>query len=303
LISRLLYAVAILIIRVSRYKGRKDANSRIIGEINSDTTNDYAIAIVTFSKRFFTYCLPLIQELRNAGITNPIYVGINGDLDKMYNPITRTKFLNELSLLEDVNPVCFGSFQGLAFMWNRTIQSAREDRVIVLNDDLIVNRNSAKFTLDKLMKSANNIGACLLNNSWSHFAIHRNKLSEVGWFDERLLGIGEEDGDFTFRFEEHFGMTIPSITLKGLVNDSSSDFDDSLSKGKGKYSLFNWLFLEKKYIFGEGRESRMFETNAIKKLPELNLYPSYLWEVKLKHLLNQEDKDLINSEIDYQIKN
>jgi hypothetical protein len=47
----------------------------------------------------------------------------------------------------------------------------------------------------------------------------------------------------------------------------------------------------------------MFETNAIKKLPELNLYPSYLWEVKLKHLLNQEDKDLINSEIEYQIKN
>lgn len=302
MISKLLYAVAILIIRVSRYKGRKDANNSIVGEINADTSNEYAITIVTFSKRFFTYCLPLIKELRNAGITNPIYVGINGDLNKHYNPITRTKFLNELSLLHDVNPVCFGSFKGLAFMWNRTIQSVREDTVIVLNDDLIVNRNSAKFTLDKLAKSTNDFGACLLNDSWSHFAIQRKVLSQVGWFDERLLGIGEEDGDFTFRFEEHFGMTIPSITLKGLVNDSSSDFDDSLSKGKGKYSLFNWLFLEKKYIFGEGRKSRMFETNAIKKLSELNLYPSYQWEVNLNHLLNQKDKDLINFEIEYQIK-
>jgi hypothetical protein len=39
-----------------------------------------------------------------------------------------------------------------------------------------------------------------MNKSWSHFLISRQEIDELGYFDKRILGLGEEGGNMTWRY-------------------------------------------------------------------------------------------------------
>jgi hypothetical protein len=292
--KRMLYLLSLNLLRISRPTLPKVNNSPNISNVSADQS-DFKIVIVTFSKRFFTNCLPLIKELRASGVNQEIYIGINGDDGVSYDPSLRTKFLQEISVVPNVNPVSFGSFQGLSLIWNRCIQAADSEIVIVLNDDLIVERDYVIATLDKMAEVAKSHGICLLNSGWSHFAISTKVFQEIGWFDERLLGIGEEDSDLTFRYEDFYGISCfeNSIHEKGLIHDSSSVFDSNLAKGKGKYSLFNWVYIELKYNFGKGAVSGMFERPATKQFVEVSQYPNFDWNKSLSIYRSEKDREVI----------
>lgn len=292
--KRLLYSLSLSLLRISRPAIPTMTNLVSIPRFSEDK-EDFKIVIVTFSKRFFENCLPLIKELRAAGVNQEIYIGINGDDGRSYDPALRSKFLQEISAIPNVNPVSFGSFQGLSLIWNRCIQAADSEIVIVLNDDLIVERDYVVATLDKMAKVAKNKSICLLNSGWSHFAISTRVFQEIGWFDERLLGIGEEDSDLTFRFEDFFGFSCfdNSIHEKGLIHDSSSVFDSNLAKGKGKYSLFNWVYIEMKYSFEKGAISGMFDRPATKQFVEVNQYPNFDWNRNLSIYRSEVNREVI----------
>jgi hypothetical protein len=256
-----------------------------------------AIVIITFSKRFNEHALPLIKAIRKFEPDLPIYVGINGDLNDKYDSELRRNFLLQLANLNNVNPVTFGSFQGLSLMWNRTIQATGAENVVVLNDDLLIDGNYLTSTIESLVEATKKFGICLLNGSWSHFGISLKVCSEVGWFDERLLGIGEEDGDFTYRYEELYGESIKSVSGQGFINDSSLIFESNLSKGKGKYSLFNWVYIECKYRFGEGRKSGMFSELASRNYNEVKQFQNYEWTNELSGMRTENDKQIIEEKI------
>ena len=61
--------------------------------------------------------------------------------------------------------------------------------------------------------------------------INRTELIEVGFFDERLLGLGEEDGDFCWRYHERYDYEIRSITIPGIANVQSDLADPGYAKG------------------------------------------------------------------------
>jgi hypothetical protein len=265
--------------------------------IDVNSSPEFKIVITTFSKRFFTDCLPLIKELRESGVTQEIIVGINGDFNSCFDVEHRRKFLFELAMYNGVSPVCFSTFRGLSVVWNRSIISGDSEITVVLNDDLIVNRRSVLPTLNILAQGAFDSGICLLNMSWSHFAISSSVLSEIGYFDERLLGIGEEDTDMTIRFESFYGFTPPTISADGFIHDSSDEFDPHVKPGKGKYSLFNWVFIEKKYAFGAGRQSRMFDLPGELVLEDLPLYPAEMWRLTLQKCLSLESREEIEKSI------
>jgi len=270
------------------YKGSTDASDLL----------DFKIVITTFSKRFFSDCIPLIKELRSSGVTQEIIIGVNGDFNSEYDRAIRSKFLHELAQFDGVSPVCFSTFRGLSVVWNRTILSGDSYVTVVLNDDLIVNPQTIISTLQSLVEKAATSGVCLLNMSWSHFAITTSVFDDIGYFDERLLGIGEEDPDMTFRFEAFYGFTPPSISADGLIHDSSFTFDSNIVSGKGKYSLFNWVFIEKKYSFGSGRSSRMFDRPGVLVLKDFSLYPAERWRRNLQNSLNLEERITIENQIE-----
>jgi hypothetical protein len=294
------FRVGIRLVRFSRGGSIKQL-APTSGKLNQNDEDveslDYKIVITTFSKRFFSDCLPLVRELRESGVTQEIIVAINGDFNVNYDQELRKNFLLELANFEGVSPVCFSTFRGLSVVWNRAILSGDAVVTVVLNDDLIVNRETVTSTLRILVEGGRKSGICLLNLSWSHFAISSRVFQDIGYFDERLLGIGEEDPDMTYRFEAYYGFTPPAISADGFIHDSSFEFDSKIKAGKGKYSLFNWAFIEKKYAFGEGMQSRMFDSPGDLVLADLPLYPAEEWRTRLQDYLASGDRDEIDSKI------
>lgn len=301
--KRLLYSLSLALLRYSR-----PATPKTIGQVKAPIISDqdirFKIVIVTFSKRFFDNCLPLIKELRESGVNQEIFVGINGDDGVSYDSNLRSSFLQEIAGIPNVNPVSFGSFQGLSLIWNRCIQAADSEIVLVLNDDLIVERDYIGATLNKMANVAKTKGICLLNSGWCHFAISTKVFQEIGWFDERLLGIGEEDSDLSFRYEEFYGFSCfeNSINEKGLIHDSSAVFDSNLAKGKGKYSLFNWVYIEMKYSFGKGLIQGMFDRTATRQFTEVNQYPNFDWNQSLSIYRSELDRSVIENALSGKMK-
>lgn len=295
------FKVGIKLVRFSRGGGGTQLASLPAIIKNSQNVNlqkEFKIVITTFSKRFFTDCLPLVKELRESGVTQEIIIGVNGDFNSNYDVELRRKFLSELSKYSGVSPVCFSTFRGLSVIWNRSIICGDSEITVVLNDDLIVNRRSVLSTLDLLVNGATDSGICLLNLSWSHFAISSSVFNDIGYFDERLLGIGEEDPDMTFRFESFYGFTPPSISADGFVHDSSFEFDSNIKSGKGKYSLYNWVFIERKYNFGTGRNSRMFDRPGTLIMEDLQLYPAENLRKRLEHCLALDNRKKVEEFLD-----
>jgi hypothetical protein len=119
----------------------------------------------------------------------------------------------------------------------------------------------------------------LINRSWSHFLISKDELDALGYFDERLLGIGEEDGDMTWRYLKQFGEPVPSFKIKGFQNYAEETVRSykptNIQTHSGtKYSLFNKKFIhEEKYSPSVQGIQGMFELAVEMKDPQVNQYP------------------------------
>nr|WP_269460367.1 hypothetical protein [Polynucleobacter necessarius] len=87
-----------------------------------------------------------------------------------------------------------------------------------------------------------------MNGSFSHFILDKQELVEVGFFDERLLGLGEEDGDFYWRFYKKYKKEIPSADMDLIDNMQSDLADDGYVKGIRTASKFNRDFYSKPKI-------------------------------------------------------
>lgn len=255
---------------VKSHKNQSIVTLEVDGVSNSIKDNSTAVVITTFSSRFFENCLPLIESLRRAKIESPIYLVVNGDFDSAFDQGARKEFLSH-SLRFDVNPICFGTFRGLATMWNVGIRHADSDVTIVLNDDLLVLDKDLDSLFNSLASEAALQGLSVLNNHWSVFAISRECVNKVGWFDERLLGIGEEDGDYARRYSNHFGKEPPILHSRSLHNTVAESADRGVAKGVGKYSKWNRVFIQTKNIL-IAKSAELGNTNK-HTLYEINPYP------------------------------
>jgi hypothetical protein len=170
----------------------------------------------------------------------------------------------------------FPNFQSLAKMWNRGILTASEDRVLVLNDDLNIPTGVENGFFDQLeLALTHQPGTFKINGSFSHYVISKTDLIDVGFFDERLLGLGEEDGDFYWRYHEHFGREMPSVDLPDIDNIQSDIADTGYIKGIRTAAKFNRDFIKnvkyKEVLLGGYRG--MFDKRVKKQVPDEPQYP------------------------------
>lgn len=232
---------------------------------------DVAIIITTFDERLHTYCLPLIRGLRAAGLDLPIVVVINGSPTGA--PQDRRSFLQAVAQERDIYPASLRAMVGLARLWNLGIQIAATEVCVLLNDDLLIQRDKVGRDLAELARVARASGVAVGNDSWSHFAISRRCVAQVGWFDERLLGFGEEDGDYTLRFREAFGQLPPAVPLSGFVNIVADD-RQAVPAGEGKYSLANRVFIRRKFQTQPNDDALKGAQPVTRRLPEVDAYPT-----------------------------
>jgi len=237
---------------------------------------NYSVVITTFDKRFHEFLIPLVKSIKIERPGIEIIVMANGACRADFNENYRQELLSFLATQQNCFLTVFPTFQSLAKMWNRGILTASSEQVLVLNDDLHIATGLENGFFDQLEATlANNAGTFKINGSFSHFVISKRDLIEVGFFDERLLGLGEEDGDFYWRYHEKLEREIPSINLSHIDNVCSDIADSGYTKGIRTAAKFNRDYIKyKKYkevLIGGYRG--MFDKRVKKQTPDEKQYP------------------------------
>lgn len=237
---------------------------------------NYSIVITTFDKRFREFLIPLITNIKVERPDVEIVVTANGSARALFNEQYRQDLLAFLATKRNCFPVVFPNFQSLAKMWNRGVLTASQEQVLVLNDDLNIPAGTGQGFFDQLEQAlATNKSTFKINGSFSHYVIAKQELIEVGFFDERLLGLGEEDGDFFWRYHEKYGREIPSVDLPSIDNINSDIADDGYTKGIRTASKFNRDYIKnvkyKEVLLGGYRG--MFDKRVKKLVADEPQYP------------------------------
>lgn len=249
---------------------------------------DAAIVITTFEDRQEDACLPLLSGLRTAGIPLPIVVVVNGVYGRRYDPKKRSRFAQAALELGDVSFVMSRSMIPLSRCWNLGIQLADADVCVVLNDDVAVSRTKLQDDIGNLVLESQKSGLALGNGSFSHFAIAKACINEIGWFDERFLGVGEEDGDFAWRFESAYHCPPSYVQLLSMGN-----LDDpghgGYATGTGKYALACQVYRDIKYEFGRGSVRGMYGEVAERRISESDPYPNWRLHQEMTEILRESE--------------
>jgi hypothetical protein len=252
------------------------------------TTRPYSIVITTFDQRFEPFLVPLLNSIRTLRPEVEIIVMANGPAKGTFDGTYRAKLLQFLSSQKNCFPTIFPNFQSLAKLWNRGVLTASNECVLVLNDDLSIDVDTSPHFFDQLESILQREHHTFkMNGSFSHFIINKTELIKVGFFDERLLGIGEEDGDFVWRYHETYDREIPSIDISGINNIQSKLADSGFIKGIGHYSKFNRDFIknEKYKEVLLGGYKGMFDKRSKKKLEDEVQYPYEAFYQKYRNKL------------------
>jgi hypothetical protein len=255
-----------------------------------------AIVITTFQQRQLNYCLPLVAGLRESGCEMPIVVVINGEAGGLLDEAGRQIFLGALSQFSGIQPVALRGLVGLARMWNLGIQAADTSTIIILNDDLVVDPSTASDQMMQLAGAAADHGLVVANGSWSMFAITRSVVRDVGWFEERLLGFGEEDGDYSWRYRQHYGHYPRSLAIPALT-DIKAPTRQNVAAGTSKYSLVNRVFTRLKF---DGLTDDMLIETEPPPSPRFqtpDFYPGETFRQKQGALLGEHDPEVVRSEL------
>jgi len=250
--------------------------------------NAYSIVITTFDQRFEPFLKPLISQIKTLRKNIEIIVMVNGLCKAQFNENYRKDLLQFLSQFENCYPTIFPNFQSLAKLWNRGALTATTDRILILNDDLFLQSTGRSNFFDGVEDALNEHPYSFkINGSFSHYVVNKFELIEVGFFDERLLGLGEEDGDFFWRYAQKFNREMASIDIPGVDNVQSDIADCGYSKGIRTASKFNREFMKtQKYrdvLIGGYRG--MFDKRVKKILDDEKQYPYEAFYLEHKHEL------------------
>jgi hypothetical protein len=237
--------------------------------------NNFDIGITTFSLRY-DFVESLVKTIRTLGIDNNIFLCVNGEKDSNFSEEYRKKILNLCLLYPNVFPIFFVEMRGLSKMWNTLLIHSSKENVLLLNDDInLVNENMFEVVSNHI-KSEEYYGLSKINGTFSFFVVNKNVIDELGYFDERLLGFGEEDGDITYRMLESKNKDVYQLYVQGVHNIVSDIRHTHVKPGIGKYSFFNRNFIFSSKYCCENPKSKisgMFGMPCDKILSDVNLYP------------------------------
>ncbi len=197
-----------------------------------------AIVITTFEARFDLFAIPLIKQIRQS-LDTPIFLMVNSNYTGPSQGRKLQKFLSEIAEFNDVYPTFFGQMQGCASMWNESIANSGKENYFIFNDDISVNPQTLASQLLIVLEATHASPLIRINESFSHFLITKKCVKDVGWFDERFLGFGEEDIDYLQRYAAVYKTLPESVYFPDILTFIDSSHDPSVSTRGEKYSLFN----------------------------------------------------------------
>jgi len=210
---------------------------------------EYSIGIVTYVGRYKKYFIEGIKNLAKIFSDHEIICIINGHYDKELQIEYLRSITSYLKKFPNVKYITNENNQSLSKCWNWTILMKNTPRILIMNDDI---KMTPLFRYDFEKYLSQNQTFFTINNSWSHFLISNDIIKKVGWFDERFVGVGSEDGDYMLRMTE---LKIPIINVKcnGIINyvdkQENAGWRNISEVAHGKYTSANIEFMKKKWFF------------------------------------------------------
>jgi len=259
------------------------------------------IIMTTFSGRFFEFAIPSLNSFRESALQRDFYLVINGDQDGDFDRELRHKFLVDASKQLPVQPICFGSGRGMSELWNAGARMANAEKLIFIGEDLLIQPPLLQGAIEAIEAGLDNSPLVILNDSFGHFGIRRSALQKVGWFDERFLGFGEEDGDIYWRVRAAFpDEEIMWLSHPGLNNISANSGYEAITSNDGnKYSAFNAAFLRAKYqIDANPANGGGFQANPSLRIQADRRYTDEDFRTEFQHLLFESDRDLVEKALE-----
>ncbi len=261
----------------------------------------FSIGITTFKRRikslekmvdFFKACDPEII----------INIAVNGEIMDEFDDQYRKDVLALCLRHKKVYPFFYQEFRSLAKLWNNLIISSKTEFNLILNDDLVFDyKQNFVQIVNSIITNNPTINCFTINGSWSHYVMSKKTLDEMNYFDERLLLIGEEDGDFVWRYIDKYGNYPASVNLPIVANLHQTGTEDvtQVAKdteiGRSNKPRFNQEFISNKYkLDPTSKIGGMFGAGYSKIMEDERQYPYESFYMKNKHNLNKFDKIIIS---------
>jgi len=243
---------------------------------------EYSICITTFSKRE-EMCCSLIQYISEHAPNIDIIVAINGDNELKMDEGYRSRFLSFCSKIPRCYPIVCPEFKSLAKIWNTLVIFSNTNYNLICNDDIeIVNPTCFKNIKDVINQTSHELFT--INGGWSHYMITKQLLHELGYFDERLIAFGEEDGDMVYRFIKKYKKKVPVYKVEGFRNVCAYDKSDTkIDVHVDNKPRFNREFINLKYKYDDNGIYGMSPIPVIQVLDDFSQYPYEIFNIKNKH--------------------
>ena len=211
------------------------------------TNLNYSVGIVTYKYRFEKWFKPLLNQIKEFRPDIEIMVAVNGENNEEFDQQFRNNILEFISQKENTYVNMYPTFRGLCKMWNNLMINASNHKMLLLNDDITIRSPLFFDELENKFEqgwSDPRLDIFKINGSWSHCFADRRTIDKIGWFDERFLSMGEEDGDVEWRIGDLTeGGQIMSIQLPDIDNHvEQENCLVGMDKVNLKYAKFNLDF-------------------------------------------------------------
>ena len=205
-----------------------------------------SIGVTTFKDRFTKYFRPLLEDLCFLFPRTPVIVCANGHVDVAEHEKYLIEIAEFCKRFPQVTLVPYHEPRGLAEIWNEICRRSVPNKVLILNDDLVLTPFFGRWFERAGVWDERIV---LINGVFSHYLVDTSLVQELGGFDEKFVEIGGEDDDFTFRLAEQ-GISLPSVYCNHVRNASEPLARNSFGfdmTGTSRYSDKNAQVLREKW--------------------------------------------------------
>lgn len=253
-----------------------------------------SIGIVTFKQRAHLV-RSLIKQIRsNVDSSVDIILAVNGNNEEIMDESYRKEMLSLSLEYDSVYPIICPEFKSLCKLWNTIAIFSRTEYVFYICDDVLYeDPNILNSVLSYIEQTKSEFFT--INNQFSHFVLTKSILHKLGYFDERLIGFGEEDGDIVHRYIEMFGYRMPDIHVNGLQNMGSYELrNDNIETHIDNKPRFNREFAGFKYKQDPIGIRGMSPVPLVKVLDDYQQYPYEQFVRNNKHNVSKFQKVILD---------
>src|ERR1035437_1960556 len=182
-----------------------------------------SIGITTFKNRLNDIKKQIV-DIKNYDKNIDILLAINTNYNEKMPEEYRKDLLMFCCQHENIYPLMFSKYTGLSKMWNNLIVHSSTSHIFIMNDDITFNNPTG---IEHIKREIESKEVFKINNTFGMFIIPKNIADKIGYFDERLIAYGEEDGDFKNRYFKIYNKEVESVFINGIDNRIQNNRENS----------------------------------------------------------------------------